>query len=74
MHVPKLIRCLPRASPAYRTPIFRVSSGTRHAVSGQTRAPIVHVMYYHTKEGAKNLAHYAAKAAEAGWQCTVHAP
>lgn len=40
----------------------------------QTRAPIVHVMYYHTKEGAKNLAHYAAKAALAGWAYTAHAP
>lgn len=40
----------------------------------QTRAPIVHVMYYHTKEGAKHLAHYASKAALVGWAYTVHAP
>lgn len=38
----------------------------------QTNAPIVHVLYYHSKDGAKNLAHYAAKAAEAGWAYTVH--
>ena len=38
----------------------------------QTHAPIVHVMYYHTKEGAKHLAHYAAWAAQAGWEYTVH--
>tara|TARA_B100001063_G_scaffold234030_1_gene250932 strand:- start:1372 stop:2088 length:717 start_codon:yes stop_codon:yes gene_type:complete len=38
----------------------------------QTRAPIVHVMYYHTKEGTKHLARYAAWASEAGWECTVH--
>lgn len=40
----------------------------------QTHAPILHVMYYHTKQGAKHLAHYAAKAAWAGWAYTVHAP
>ena len=38
----------------------------------QTHAPIVHVMYYHTKEGAKHLARYAAWAAQAGWEYTVH--
>ena len=38
----------------------------------QTHAPIVHVLYYHSKQGAKNLAHYAAKAAKAGWAYTVH--
>jgi len=38
----------------------------------QTLTPIVHVMYYHTKQGAKILAHYATKAAEAGWDYTVH--
>ena len=38
----------------------------------QTRAPIVHVMFYHTKEGAKNLAHYDAEAHRAGWEYTVH--
>ena len=35
-------------------------------------APIVHVLYYHSKEGAKNLAHLATKAPEAGWTLTVH--
>jgi len=34
--------------------------------------PIVHVLYYHSKQGAKNLAHYAAKAFSAGWDLTVH--
>lgn len=38
----------------------------------QTHAPIVHVMFYHTKEGAANLAHYADKAPQAGWKYTVH--
>lgn len=38
----------------------------------QTHAPILHVMYYHTKQGAKQLAHYASKAVEAGWKYTVH--
>ena len=38
----------------------------------QTHAPIVHVMYYHSKEGAANLAHYAATAVAAGWEYTVH--
>ena len=38
----------------------------------QTHAPILHVLYYHTKQGAENLAHYAAKAALADWACTVH--
>lgn len=38
----------------------------------QTHAPIVHVLYYHSKEGARNLAHYAEKAAEAGWAYHVH--
>jgi hypothetical protein len=33
----------------------------------QTRAPIVHVLYYHSKEGAHHLAHFAAKASAAGW-------
>ena len=51
---------------------LQMDAETREAF--QTHAPIVHVMYYHTKEGARNLAHYAAKAASAGWQCTVHAP
>ena len=38
----------------------------------QTHAPILHVLYYHTKQGAENLTHYAAKAALAGWALTVH--
>ena len=37
-----------------------------------THAPIVHILYYHSKEGAKNLAHLATKAPEAGWTLTVH--
>ena len=36
------------------------------------RAPIVHVLYYHSKEGAPLLAHFAAKAPAAGWAYTVH--
>jgi hypothetical protein len=43
---------------------------TRDAL--QTHAPIVHVMYYHSKKGAKHLAHYAAWATQAGWAYTVH--
>ena len=35
-------------------------------------APIVHVLYYHSKEGAKNLAHLREVAPEAGWTLTVH--
>lgn len=38
----------------------------------QTHAAIVHVMFYHTKEGAANLAHYATWAPRAGWEYTVH--
>jgi len=38
----------------------------------KTEAPILHVLYYHSKEGAKNLAHYAANAFSAGWALTVH--
>ena len=37
-----------------------------------THAPIVHILYYHSKDGAKNLAHLAQKAPEAGWTLTVH--
>lgn len=37
-----------------------------------TKVPIVHVLYYHSKEGAKNLAHFAAVAPDAGWDYTVH--
>jgi hypothetical protein len=37
-----------------------------------TKVPIVHVLYYHSKEGAKNLAHFAAVAPAAGWVYTVH--
>ena len=49
---------------------LHMDAETRDAL--QTRAPIVHVMYYHTKEGAKHLARYAAWAAQAGWEYTVH--
>ena len=49
---------------------LHMDAETRDAL--QTHAPIVHVMYYHTKEGAKHLAHYAAWAAQAGWEYTVH--
>ena len=38
----------------------------------QTHAPILHVLYYHSKEGGKHLAHYAQHAVEAGWALTVH--
>ena len=38
----------------------------------QTHAAIVHVMFYHTKEGFDNLAHYATWAPQAGWEYTVH--
>ena len=38
----------------------------------QTHAPILHVLYYHTKEGGKHLAHYAQHAVAAGWAYTVH--
>jgi len=38
----------------------------------QTHAPILHVLYYHSKEGGRHLAHYASKAVEAGWTLTVH--
>ena len=38
----------------------------------QTHAPIVHVMYYHSKDGAANLAHLADAAVDAGWEYTVH--
>jgi len=37
-----------------------------------THGPIVHVLYYHSKEGAKNLAHLREEAPEAGWTLTVH--
>jgi len=37
-----------------------------------THGPIVHVLYYHSKDGAKNLAHLREKAPEAGWTLTVH--
>lgn len=38
----------------------------------QNTAPIVHVLYYHSKDGASILAHFAAKAPAAGWAYTVH--
>jgi hypothetical protein len=34
----------------------------------------LHVLYYHSKEGGKNLAHYAQHTVSAGWAYTVHAP
>ena len=49
---------------------LHMDAATRDAL--QTHAPIVHVMYYHAKEGAKHLARYAAWAAQAGWEYTVH--
>jgi len=66
--LPERVKAVAAVVRAY----LHMDAETREAL--QTHAPIVHVLYYHTKEGAKNLAHYAAKAAEAGWQCTVHAP
>jgi len=38
----------------------------------QTHAPILHVLYYHSKEGGRHLAHYAQHAVAAGWALTVH--
>ena len=38
-----------------------------------THGPIVHVMYYHSKHGAQNLAHLREVAPQAGWTLTVHA-
>lgn len=49
---------------------LHMDAETRDAL--QTHAPIVHVMYYHSKEGAKNLARYATWATQAGWAYTVH--
>jgi hypothetical protein len=37
-----------------------------------THGPIVHVLYYHSKQGAQNLAHLRAVAPKAGWTLTVH--
>jgi len=37
-----------------------------------THGPIVHVLYYHSREGAQNLAHLRAVAPKAGWTLTVH--
>jgi len=38
-----------------------------------TIAPIVHVLYYHSQQGAKNLAHFANEAVPAaGWTYLVH--
>ena len=37
-----------------------------------THGPIVHILYYHSKEGAKNLAHLREVAPKAGWTLTVH--
>ena len=33
-----------------------------------TRGPIVHILFYHSKDGAENIAHFDAKAADAGWE------
>lgn len=49
---------------------LHMDAETRDAL--QTHAPIVHVMYYHSKEGSRNLARYAAWATQAGWEYTVH--
>ena len=49
---------------------LHMDAETRDAL--QTRAPIVHVMYYHTKEGAKHLERYASRATEVGWEYTEH--
>ena len=37
-----------------------------------TDGPIVHVMYYHSKQGAQNLAHLQEVAPQASWTLTVH--
>jgi hypothetical protein len=68
VRLPERVKAVAAVVRAY----LHMDDETREAL--QTHAPIVHVLYYHTKEGARNLAHYAAKAASAGWQCTVHAP
>ena len=34
----------------------------------QTCAPIVHILYYHSKQGAKNLAYFESKSRQTGWQ------
>ena len=49
---------------------LHMDAETRDAL--QTHAPIVHVMFYHTKEGAKHLARYASRATEVGWAYTEH--
>ena len=38
----------------------------------QTNAPIVHVLYYHSKQGGSHLAHYEEVAPRAGWDFHVH--
>ena len=68
VRLPERVKAVAAVVRAY----LQMDAETREAL--QTHAPIVHVLYYHSKEGARNLAHYAAKAASAGWQCTVHAP
>ena len=37
-----------------------------------THGPIVHIMYYHSKKGAKNLAHLAEAPSVAKWTLHVH--
>ncbi len=49
---------------------LHMDAATRDAL--QTHAPIVHVMFYHTKEGAKHLERYASRATEVGWAYTEH--
>ena len=39
---------------------------------GVRKCVFVHVMYYHTKEGAKHLERYASRATEVGWEYTEH--
>jgi hypothetical protein len=34
--------------------------------------PIVHVLFYHSEEGDKNLAHLREEGPKAGWTLTVH--
>jgi len=36
-----------------------------------THGPIVHILYYHSKQGAQNLAHLRAVAPKAGWTLIV---
>lgn len=40
---------------------------------GPNRTLIVHILYYHTKYGARNLAHFEAEAVGAGWRYHANA-